>query len=59
MLSDNFISEIIKLSRIYGIPFAYPKILPHTDKFTRKEGFIGNIPVIEVTSVSISIWERI
>jgi lipopolysaccharide/colanic/teichoic acid biosynthesis glycosyltransferase len=58
-LSNSLIADIIKLARIYGIAFVYPKILPNTDKFTRKEGFIGNIPVIEITSVSISAWERI
>jgi len=53
------VHEIIRLARIYGVPFLYPKILPNTDKFVRKDTFIGDMPVTEILSISISPWERI
>ncbi len=53
------IREIISLARIYGIPFVYPKLLPGSEHLTRRETFFGDMPVIEITSVSISAWERI
>ncbi|MBP9779167.1 sugar transferase [Candidatus Gracilibacteria bacterium] len=52
------LSEIISLTRIYGVPFSYPKFLPHVENFTRREGFIGGLPVIEIRSLSINFWER-
>jgi len=51
--------EIIKLCEIYGISYAYPKILPHVYELPRHDAFIGGIPVVESISVSISAWERI
>ncbi|MDD2693974.1 MAG: exopolysaccharide biosynthesis polyprenyl glycosylphosphotransferase [Candidatus Gracilibacteria bacterium] len=51
--------EIIKLCEIYGISYAYPKILPHVYELPRQDAFIGGIPVVESISVSISGWERI
>lgn len=51
--------EIIKLCEIYGISYAYPKILPHVYELPRHDTFIGGIPVVESISVSISAWERI
>ena len=47
------------LSRIYGIPFVYPKLLPGIEHLSQRETFFGDIPVIELTSVSMSAWERI
>ncbi len=52
------LSEIISLTRIYGVPFSYPKFLPHVENFTRREWFIGWLPVIEIRSLSINFWER-
>jgi exopolysaccharide biosynthesis polyprenyl glycosylphosphotransferase len=51
--------EIMSLSRIYGVPFVYPKLLPGSEHLRRRETFFGDMPVIEITSVSISAWERI
>lgn len=51
--------EIIRLCEIYGISYAYPKILPHVYELPRHDTFIGGIPVVESISVSISLWERI
>lgn len=51
--------EIISLARIYGIPFVYPKLLPGIEHLRQRETFFWDIPVIELTSVSISAWERI
>lgn len=53
------VRDIITLARIYGIAFVYPKLLPWSEDFTRRETFFGDMPVIEITSVSISAWERI
>jgi exopolysaccharide biosynthesis polyprenyl glycosylphosphotransferase len=53
------IREIISLARIYGVPFVYPKLLPGSEHLRRRETFFGDMPVIEITSVSISAWERI
>lgn len=51
--------EIISLARIYGIPFVYPKLLPGIEHLKQRETFFGDMQVIELTSVSISAWERI
>jgi len=51
--------EISKLCEIYGISYAYPKILPHVYELPKKDTFIWGIPVVESTSVSITWWERI
>lgn len=51
--------ETIELARVYGISFVYPKVLPGLQGFTRKESLIGDMPVVEITAVSISAWERI
>lgn len=53
------IREIISLARIYGIPFVYPKLLPGIEHLRQRETFFWDMPVIELTSVSISAWERI
>ncbi len=57
--STKTMREIISLSRIYGIPFVYPKLLPGIEHLSQRETFFGDIPVIELTSVSMSAWERI
>ncbi len=51
--------ELISLCSIYGVRFAYPKILPQVYDFSRKDSFIGGIPVVESSALSISAWERI
>lgn len=57
--TTKWIKEIISLSRIYGIPFVYPKLLPGIWHLKQRETLFGDMPVIELTSVSISAWERI
>lgn len=57
--TSHEIQEIIKLAAIYGVTFAYPKILPSLYSRPKHESFIGDIPVVESSSVSISPWERI
>lgn len=57
--NDPRITKVIELARIYGIPFSYPKYIPWSSNFLTREWFIGWIPVIEITSLSISFWERI
>lgn len=57
--STKIMREIISLARIYGIPFVYPKLLPGVEHLRQRETFFWDIPVIELTSVSISAWERI
>ncbi len=56
---SNKMRDIIKLTRIYGIPFLYPKYLPSVQRDLWKESFILWIPCIEVSSLSISFWEII
>jgi lipopolysaccharide/colanic/teichoic acid biosynthesis glycosyltransferase len=51
--------SLLDLSRIYGIAFVYPKFLPERLHLSTREGYIGNMPIIEIISVSIGIWERI
>ena len=53
------ISSLIELCEIYGMSYAYPKILPQVFELPKKDTFIWGIPVVESTSISISIWERI
>lgn len=57
--SWKIITEIINLSRIYGIGFVYPKLLPWIQEFTKRDGLVGDMPVVEILSVSMSEWERI
>ena len=53
------IEEMVKLCEIYGISYAYPKILPHVYELPKHDTFIGWIPVVESISISISGWERV
>lgn len=53
------IREVISLARIYGIPFVYPKLLPGTLHLRQRETFFWDMPVIELSSISISAWESI
>lgn len=53
------LEEIIELARVYGISFVYPKIIPEAQNFTPRERLLWDMPVVEVTAVSISAWERI
>lgn len=53
------IREVISLARIYGIPFVYPKLLSGIEHLRQRETFFWDMPVIELSSVSISAWERI
>jgi hypothetical protein len=50
---------LTKLCGIYGISFAYPKVLPSLRDISRKDTFIGDLLVVETSTVSISLWERI
>jgi lipopolysaccharide/colanic/teichoic acid biosynthesis glycosyltransferase len=56
--SDRVIN-ILKLARIYGITFYYPKLRSTIHIPKQQELSIGNLPVISLDSVSISMWERI
>jgi lipopolysaccharide/colanic/teichoic acid biosynthesis glycosyltransferase len=59
-LENRDIREIYELTQIYGISFGYPKVLPGIDvSITRRDRFVGRIPIVEISSISISIWERI
>ncbi len=53
------LEEIIELARVYGISFVYPKIIPEAENFTHRERLFWDMPVVEITAVSISAWERI
>jgi exopolysaccharide biosynthesis polyprenyl glycosylphosphotransferase len=53
------IQSLIQLCEIYGVSYAYPKILPQVFELPKRDTFIWGIPVVESTSISISIWERI
>jgi lipopolysaccharide/colanic/teichoic acid biosynthesis glycosyltransferase len=59
MSDQDAVWAIVKLCTIYGIPFAYPKILPSVYDISRRDTFIGWLLVVESRSVSISVWERI
>lgn len=48
---------IFKQGKIYGIPCMYPQVLPHMKHFSRRERFIGGIPMFELSSVSMSFWQ--
>lgn len=50
--------NIIHLARIYGISYLYPKHLTWVDRLVRKEVIIDGTPMIELSSLSIGIWER-
>ena len=55
---EGYMSEIVKLCNIYGVHFAYPRILSYVQGISQHDTFIGGIPVIESSAVAISIWER-
>jgi lipopolysaccharide/colanic/teichoic acid biosynthesis glycosyltransferase len=55
----GIVQDVISLTRIYGIPFSYPKFMINSYNFIKREWFIGWLPVIEITSLSISFWQRV
>jgi lipopolysaccharide/colanic/teichoic acid biosynthesis glycosyltransferase len=58
-LSEEMTRTIIKLCSIYGVKYCYPSIPQYVYDITRSEWFIGGIPVIEATALSMSAWDRI
>lgn len=54
-----WIWSIFSLSKIYGIPLMYPKISRYTPMSSVRENWIGWIPMIELSPVSITAWWRI
>jgi lipopolysaccharide/colanic/teichoic acid biosynthesis glycosyltransferase len=56
---DSYTKIILKTSKIYGIPFVYPKFLLESGGIEMHEGFFWSLETIELRSISISIWERI
>ena len=57
--SGSDMQEVVRLCTIYGIGFAYPKILSYVSDISRHDTFIGGIAVVESIALSISVWERI
>lgn len=53
------IGNIFSLAKIYGIPLMYPKISQYTPLSTARENWIGGIPMIELSPISITAWWRI
>lgn len=51
--------NIFNLAKIYGIPFMYPKISQYTPLNSVRENWIDGIPMIELSTVSITAWWRI
>ncbi len=50
---------IFEQAKIYGIPCLYPQILPHMSHFSRREKFIGNTPMFELSTISIGFWQSV
>lgn len=50
---------ILSLARIYGVSCAYPRIMPDMRHFSQEEIFVGGVPAISLSSVSITPWERV
>ena len=57
--SDPQLQGIIELARIYGVKCAHPKIMPQFQHFSEESTFIGKIPVVMLSTVSITPWERV
>ncbi len=53
------IGHIFSLARIYGISIMYPKISKHIAMSSSWENWIGWVPMIEISSISITAWWRI
>ncbi len=53
------INTIFSLARIYGIPLLYPKISKHIPLSISWENWMWWVPMIELSSVSITAWWRI
>jgi hypothetical protein len=49
-------SGIFALARVYGISFCYPKVSPIFSGSVSRENWIGDIPLIEITPVAITVW---
>lgn len=64
LLTDGSYTEktsrnILMLAGIYGIPCTYPRIQPHTVHFSQRDTFLGGMPVVQLNTVSITLWQRI
>lgn len=51
--------NIFELARIYGIAFLYPKITKYTPIQSSKESWVAGIPMIELSPIAITPWQRI
>jgi lipopolysaccharide/colanic/teichoic acid biosynthesis glycosyltransferase len=52
-------SSVFALARVYGVLFCYPKVSPIWAGCVSREGWIGDMPLIEITPVAITAWWRI
>lgn len=55
----NKIRNIFTLAKVYGIPLMYPQISRHMPFSRARENWIGDVPMIELRAVSITVWWRI
>lgn len=57
--TDPVTKPLLDLAGIYGIPCTYPQIQPYTEHFSQRALFLWGIPVIQLNTVSITLWQRI
>lgn len=55
----SWIGNIFSLSKIYWIPLMYPKISKYVPISSVWENWVWGIPMIELSSISITAWWRI
>lgn len=56
---DPNLENVISLAKIYGVKCAHPRVMPHMKHFSREESFLAGIPVVTLSTVSITPWEAI
>ena len=56
---DPNLENVISLAKIYGVKCAHPRVMPHMKHFSREESFLAGIPVVTLSTISITPWEAI
>lgn len=51
---DPNLENVISLAKIYGVKCAHPRVMPHMKHFSREESFLAGIPVVTLSTVSIT-----
>lgn len=56
---DTKFSSLLLIAKAYGVACVHPKIMPYMKHFSRTDTFVAGVPVVSLSAVSITPWQRI